>query len=535
MEIWKTQKLANMSSEVGELHPLLRQIFTADPSIENCQYTHGVHEMGADFILSRIDPTLGYETFIGVIVKCGDIKQDQRDVIRQIEECSVERLYDGGKKKIHLNEIWIAFNGSMSHGAERKIYEDHKAKNIKFLNLDILCKLTEKFAPNYWTDISASTGTYLAETLSEIIRAESYSSISSPNAAINIEQELVQIHKRTKDGKTFRYKKEPRVKFSTALNSNSVILIDGGMGSGKSTLFRNHAKALCDVQVFSQQRIVPKIIAARSLIGDTELRLRTEISKVKELATDSNPKGFLFFIDGFDEVQSEDLNVVDFLKSIHHTISESADVSVVVASRPTWTMEEGEEIHKLATRFKIQPLSTDQIFKVVQQGCNILAISSRLQGDLARSALFRSIPRTPLSAILLTRVLAADAKEIPQTLPELYSKYIELALGRWDITKGLMAEREYPIIRELLSIVAKYMLDNQIDELSEGEVINIFKEYISQREGLPDPIELYKKYAPDQKLLQLTALKAPSLLDTKVLPSICWHCIKKNTMAKRRL
>jgi hypothetical protein len=75
-------KLAAMSKEVAELHPLLRQIFTADPSIKNCQYTHGIHEMGADFVLSRIDPTLENETYIGVIVKCGDIKQDHKDVIR---------------------------------------------------------------------------------------------------------------------------------------------------------------------------------------------------------------------------------------------------------------------------------------------------------------------------------------------------------------------------------------------------------------------------------------------------------------------
>lgn len=315
------------------------------------------------------------------------------------------------------------------------------------------------------------------------------------------------MHERSKDGKVFRYKKEPQVKFAVALVSNSVVLIEGGMGSGKSTLFRKHAKALCDVQTFSQQRIVPKIIAARLLVENTESLLRSEITKIRELAKDSNPNGFLFFVDGLDEVKNDDLSVSGFLQSIHNAISESTDVRVVVGSRPTWTIEESAEIHKLATRFRILPLSTDQIFKVVQQSCSVKAISSRLQGDLARSALFRSIPRTPLSAILLTRVLAADAKEIPQTLPELYSKYIELALGRWDITKGLMAEREYPIVRELLSIVAKYMLDNQIEELSEGEVLNIFKEYIGQREGLPEPIELYKKVCSRSEIIAINSNK----------------------------
>jgi hypothetical protein len=500
-------KLAAMSKEVAELHPLLRQIFTADPSIKNCQYTHGIHEMGADFVLSRIDPTLENETYIGVIVKCGDIKQDHKDVIRQIEECSVERYYDGGKKKINLNEIWIAFNGTMSNGAERKIHEDHRNRNIKFLNLDTLCKLTERFAQNYWTDISSRTGTYLAETLSEIVRSESFSSISSPNSLINIEQELVQIQRYGKDGKVFRYKKSPRVNLKTALTSNRVVLIEGGMGSGKSTLFRKHAKQLCDIQIFSQQRIVPKIVNAKDLIKNTEENLKLEIENIRDLSRDSNPTGYLIFIDALDEVHHEDLSISKFLQLIQNAIEKTPDVRVIVGSRPTWTMEEGEEIHQSATRFRIHPLSTEQIFKVVQQNCVAQATSSRFQGDLARSALFRSIPKTPLSAILLTRVIAADVKKIPQTLPELYSKYIELALGRWDIEKGLMVEREYPIVRELLSLVAKYILDNQIEELAESEVLEIFKEYISHREGLPEASYIYKKICDRSEIIAINSSK----------------------------
>jgi hypothetical protein len=506
MEAWKTQKLSAMKKEVEELHPLLRQIFTADPSIATCQYTHGVHEMGADFVLSRIDQTLGTETYIGVIVKCGDVKQDQRDVIRQIEECSVER-YFGGKRRIHLNEIWITFNGTISHGAERKIFEEHRSKNFKFLNIDILCKLTEKFAPNYWTDISANTGTYLAETLSEIIRAESFSQISSPNNAINIEQELVQMQRRGKEKKVFSYKKAPRVALKTAVLSNRVVLIEGGMGSGKSTQFRKYAKRLCDIQTFSEERVVPKILHARSLLGDTEVKLKSEISKIRELAKNSNPNEFLFFIDGLDEINDDSIRISTFLQAIQDVVASTPDVRVVVGSRPTWTIEEGEELHRMATRFRIQPLSTEQIINVVQRNCNALTISTRFQGDLARSNLFKSIPRTPLSAILLTRVISADAKEIPQTLPELYSKYVELALGRWDISKGLMIEREYPIIRELLSLVAKYILDNQIEEISEQDVLGIFSEYVEHREGLPDATYLYKKICSRSEIVAVNSSK----------------------------
>jgi ribosome-associated protein YbcJ (S4-like RNA binding protein) len=122
LEPWKLEKIKSIQSEVADLHPLLREVFTADPSIANIEYTHGQNEMGADFVLARTDPTLGDESYIGVVVKCGSIKQDHSDVKRQIEECQVERFFSGGKAKIFITEVWVVCNGSISNGAQRKIH-----------------------------------------------------------------------------------------------------------------------------------------------------------------------------------------------------------------------------------------------------------------------------------------------------------------------------------------------------------------------------------------------------------------------------
>lgn len=166
-------------------------------------------------------------------------------------------------------------------------------------------------------------------------------------------------------------------------------------------------------------------------------------------------------------------------------------------------MEEGIDLHSYADRFQILPLTVDQIYKVISSSCNNLGISEKLRSDLAKSTLLKSIPRTPLTAVLLSRVLTADAKEIPQTLPELYSKYVELALGRWDAGKGLSTEREYPLVISLLSQVAQYMLENRLTEIGTNEIIRMFEDYTRTREGLPTAANLFEKIANRSELVRI--------------------------------
>ena len=88
--------LRSIKYEVKELHPLLHQLWENIPEIKTVNYTHGTHEMGADFILTRDDLILSREQNIGVVAKIGAIKQDHAEVNRRIEECEVPRLTSGG-------------------------------------------------------------------------------------------------------------------------------------------------------------------------------------------------------------------------------------------------------------------------------------------------------------------------------------------------------------------------------------------------------------------------------------------------------
>lgn len=502
MKAWKTNKLSAITNEVNEFHPLLTAIFTNDKTISRFEYTHGPAEMGADFVLARIDQTLGDENYVGVIAKCGKIKQDHTDIKRQIDECAVERYFDSGKRKIYLNEVWIVCNGSVSNGAERKIHEEYKSRNIKFIDINKLEALVETNYPQYWNEIPTSIGLYLQDTLAEINKSESYNSLAAGSVSTEVTQELCEIERTSPGSKLSRFKKHRSFTLDQALERTRLLLIEGGMGSGKSTIFRRHVRNLCDPNTFQQHRTLPKIIHFAEIADDVESKIDIIVESFGEDLRTLEGRKLLLLIDGVDEVRSASKgSLAHTVDTLARLIEKHENLTIALGSRQIWTIEEGEDILHQAMRFRIQPLSFDQICKVVEHNCHSLGISEKLRRDLAKSSLLRAIPRTPMSAILLAKVLSANAKEIPQTLPELYSKYVELALGRWDIGKGLMTEREYPVIVTVLSHVAKYMLDNELQELAISEVLQMLSDYTKSREGLPAPSLIFNNLSERSEIV----------------------------------
>lgn len=65
MEQWKLDKLSALTNETKELHPVLKTLFSKDSTISRFEYTHGTFEMGADFVLARLDPTFCEENYRG--------------------------------------------------------------------------------------------------------------------------------------------------------------------------------------------------------------------------------------------------------------------------------------------------------------------------------------------------------------------------------------------------------------------------------------------------------------------------------------
>lgn len=78
-------------------------------------------------------------------------------------------------------------------------------------------------------------------------------------------------------------------------------------------------------------------------------------------------------------------------------------------------------------------------------------------------------------------------------MTELYAKYLELMLGRWDIEKGLQSQKEYQALDNIMMHLSRYMLDNEIPVLSIDEVKSQFESYLKGRNLGIDPTYLFNK------------------------------------------
>ena len=145
------QKLDSVKDEVNDLHPLLKAVLPKLPRVQSVEYHHGVNEMGADFIIGRTNDTFGNIEYIGVIAKVGRIVQNLGDIERQIDECGLPRLVEGGKKKIRITEIWIVATKHITHGAKEKIFHKYSTRKIEFIDGSHLERMVDAYTPLAWS------------------------------------------------------------------------------------------------------------------------------------------------------------------------------------------------------------------------------------------------------------------------------------------------------------------------------------------------------------------------------------------------
>lgn len=102
MEQYKIDKIKGLKNEVSDLHPILHALFGKMNNVTRVEYNQGPHEKGADFVLEKNDSILDEVVYVGVIVKVGKILQNHSEIERQIDECDMDRYFNGGKTKITI-------------------------------------------------------------------------------------------------------------------------------------------------------------------------------------------------------------------------------------------------------------------------------------------------------------------------------------------------------------------------------------------------------------------------------------------------
>lgn len=480
----KLKKLKDISDEVGVLHPLLMDLFRKVDGIHAVEYTHGSREFGVDVLLTSDATVLGDQEYIGVIAKVGGITQGSHDVDRQIDQCIVMPRITQGKRQIYVGEIWVVTSGNISANAEELFHRKYHNHKIKFISGERLLELIDKFYPEYWNNIPSEIGRSLSQTKSYLEAIEKSSSFSVSNLdGYELSQELIRIEG---DGYS-KLKKGPvrsssRTTMDHLLSKQGTVLIEGGMGSGKSHLLRRTAISLCDPAKYEEGKSAPLYSTLRDLDANNSGSIIDLINSRIGDNSYANGSRVIVFIDGLDEAKSSQTERVELLRKLHAEVLPFPGIKLIVAGRELGDLTRAApDLSRALHRYEMAPLSLNQVITLIEKACVSVSVKGKISDDLRRSLLYKMLPRTPIAAVLLTRLLQENSKEVPSNLTELYAKYSELALGRWDHEKGIQSEKEYETARKVVVEISTFMLNNNIQVISVDEALGFFETYLNKR------------------------------------------------------
>ncbi|MFC4257630.1 NACHT domain-containing protein [Marinobacter lacisalsi] len=492
MDTKKTERISKLKHEVNDLHPILEVLFKRLPQISNVEYTQGPQEMGADFVLTKVDETLGGEEYIGCVVKVGKIKQDHQEIVRQIEECEIKRKIEGGKKEIFLTEIWVITNENITGGAQEKIHHRFNNKNVKFISGERLVLLIDKHYPEYWKDVSVSTGEYL-RTVQK--KADELSIAGSVLGSNNEDHYIPQTLERVRPKKQLNKLRSRKTKFTIeqATAQHPFILVEAQMGTGKSTLLAEVARKLSDSETFNLTHELPVLITAKELLEKYHSNCTNLIAEVEKENEPLEDQKYTLLIDALDELKIPAGERIDFLEGVAQSINGRPNIKLIITTRNIDNPEQEAEIEKHYARFRLSYLTIAQVIGLVENYCKDKTIATKLSKDINKSQLFRKLPKTPISAILLAKLLNEHVQEIPSTMTELYEKYMELVIGRWDMSKGLQSQREYEVLLNVIINSATMIMENSLLDLPIGDVRSLFNQYVDDRNLKIEKEELFQK------------------------------------------
>ncbi|MCH7826447.1 MAG: NACHT domain-containing protein [Bacteroidetes bacterium] len=504
----KKKVLYNLKNEVNDFHPILSNLFIKLPRIKKIEYTHGVNESGADFVLLRFDDTISLDEYIGVIVKVGKIHQDLSKIREQIEECDLDRTFNNGKQKIRLDEIWVITNEHITQGAKDKIYKSFSSRKIKFIQNSDLIILIDKHMPNFWYEIPLDISDYLNEVNSQIRDIEkSLSLIPNNTEDFYIEQDIEENDLEVKyNNRNKRKRQRRKIKIEKIVHvilENKIVFIEGKPGYGKSRLLRYTVSFFSNPINYLKYKLIPIFITYRELVDDykenIEEFLSKRILKIKKVAVNPN---IILIIDGFDEKLYSTDEEFGKLSSLVTKLKDINYCKSIISSR-TLNYIEPQLLKSLNIKwYELLPLTLTKILSFFDKICKATQISSRIIEDIKKSHLFKQLPKSPIAAILLANLLNENSKELPSNLTELYSKYCELMLGRWDISKGLQSEKEYEAAKSIIMDIAKFFIENDLDYMALDEAKGFFDNYLKQRNLGIDCNELFKKLTSRSGIIQ---------------------------------
>ncbi len=516
----KREVLEGMSEEDFRdkvVRPLYRR-----RTLTHLRDTHGTDEHGSDCIFVGKDP-LGSPMVIAIQTKKGPVNMggttpsNALTVIETQLDMALKTpiLLSDNATTLKPAQAHLCASGKISNSARTHLNNRLEAHRIKLFGSDELIEALDEYYPEFWLGVDADRFPYARElrrhlcTADDVIKVLALSGEPGTDSPVIDENYLrlrlthmehktvtkVRQHK-VKRGGSFQTKEqqiEPKfVDISVEelpKQHHRLSLITGEGGAGKTTALRRLAVTLIDeVLSGSNAALLPVVLRAKQIAAFPRTLTELIVEETTAIAggkcpvstSDLEGGGIALLIDALDEVDEDARdrvlgNIAEFHRSYPKCV-------VALTSRDYRSILELTQVARFV-HYWILPLALKEADGLITR----VIENKHVDKSMVRSTLkkLNEAHGLNLSPMLISVFLSSSdftKQDLPPNIAEIFKKYTEQLIGRWDTTKGLRQQFEANTKDFLLRQLAFHMHNNRVRSIDEVDVRRMFEGTLQKRD-----------------------------------------------------
>jgi hypothetical protein len=497
-----------MASKYELLNSITEDIFRQEALIpllgkmgfEHVRLRHGSKEYGKDITYSETSKL--NLTYYAVVAKVGDISGGAsggrntilistiKDQILQAFTIPIEDVTDPHSQEVYVNQVLVWTTGKISDNASKRIIKDIKVEyrnNVTFIDGERTIELLDQYYPTYFTIGDIKISNYFDKAKATYNRLDELYAIGGPNAqkqipSIFVSPTLELIPKiKSKQAKQ-EHLPNKRYSFAKLLALNTNVFIQGQMGSGKSTILRKLLIEIIDKNVrelnkypipvlMRYKRLDLKNNDAITIATQNEYAKFSENQEGHDISNLLKDGRFVILLDGLDELESS-AEIDNAINISREFAKKYPKTRLVITSRMMEVLKTSDFLTGF-TVYRIEDFNVHQMKELItnwfgvdnQQGKQLIKLVSE-------PMTLSTLPLTPLTLSLVAILYQSGLNELPASLTELFEKYTELALGRWDIGKDIASQIDWKkkllVMRKISwDMVTNYILETDLKEIKD--------------------------------------------------------------------
>lgn len=469
----------------------------------------GPEEEGKDAVFVDSDK-FGDELITVVQTKCGnvnlssDASKNLLNIVAQLRT-AMGQPYScvRTKKKVPPSVVYLVASGKINNRARDHIIDQISDPRIKFLDRDDLISQIDQHCPELWLGIVAEVSPYLSALASKVDDLAFNIDINpvhstigayvaaADNTFVDIKVAHHVITPKRVRGEVYQDLEIEEISGARLLDGGRRrILLMGDAGSGKSTLLVRLAYLLAKRGIGSSTNYaVPVLLraydVARHSCGDvvqiiSEIVLRTfGLAKPPFRLEDFETGRVALLVDGLDELAdtTDRQRVVDLLNSFS---GKYPSCSLVLSTRPYASVGSLDGIQRFQ-RFRLNPLDLKEASKMLSGRTGAVgSVDAAWRSEvLRRLDSVHGIELNPLLVTVFAVSAGAEKRDIPANITELFSKFTELMLGRWDEKKGFSQQYQAKLKNHILSGFAFQLQLEGRRAFTRAEFENFVRNYLT--------------------------------------------------------